>query len=254
MDTTGRFNGLADVYTAGRPAYAAGLIDHLYTRYGFREESVIADIGAGTGKLSERLLDRGSTVYCVEPNPDMRDEAIKALGSYDRAYVIDGTAADTGLKDRSVDFITVAQAFHWFDPLLFKKECKRILRGDGLVCLIWNMRDMSSEVNVKNQEIFSRYCPRFKGFGGGIGQDDIRIRQFFADRYTYIEFDHPLVYDRETFICRCLSGSYSLQSGDAGYDRYREALCALYEQYAEDGQLVMANKTVAYLGKVEDQA
>lgn len=248
MDHTQIFSGLAADYTAGRPVYAKDFIDSLYVQYGFSGDSTIADIGAGTGKLSRQLLDRGSYVYCVEPNDDMRNTAIRELGKYDGFHAVSGTAADTKLDDRSVDFVTTAQAFHWFDPFLFQKECKRILRNNGLVFLIWNMRDMSSDMNRKSFEIYSKYCPKFKGFGGGIEQNDIRIQQFFDNKYEYAEFDNPIFFDKNKFISRSLSGSYSLKDTDDDFNKYIEALHELYEQYAENDRLVMANKTVAYIG------
>lgn len=250
MDNTHNFSGLADDYTVGRPVYATDFIDSLYMQYGFDEHSIIADIGAGTGKFSKQLLDRGSTVYCVEPNEDMRNCAIKELEKYNKFHIINGTATDTKIGDNSVDFITTAQAFHWFDTLLFKKECKRIIHENGIIFLIWNMRDMSSDINQKSFEIFSKYCPKFKGFGGGIEQDDIRIKQFFDNKYEYIEFDNPISYDINKFISRSVSGSYSLKNGDADYDRYIEALQKLYEQYAEKDMLIMPNKTIAYIGQL----
>lgn len=250
MDNTDNFSGLADDYTVGRPVYAMDFIDSLYTRYGVDEHSIIADIGAGTGKFSKELLVRGSTVYCVEPNDDMRNTAIKELGKYNKFHAINGTDANTKIDDKSVDFITAAQAFHWFDTLLFKKECKRIIHENGTIFLIWNMRDMSSDINRKNFEIFSEYCPKFKGFGGGIKQDDIRIKQFFDNKYEYIEFDNPISYDINKFISRCKSGSYSLKNGDTDYDKYIEALRRLYEQYEKNNLLVMPNKTIAYIGQL----
>ena len=178
MDNTQNFNGLADDYTIGRPTYSNAFIESLYSQYGFTEQSVIADIGSGTGKFAKQLLDKGSFVYCIEPNDDMRNSAIKELGKYECFHAVDGTATDTKLPDNSVDFITTAQAFHWFDTSSFKKECKRILKSNGSVFLIWNMRDMSSGINQISYDIYSKYCPNFKGFGGGIQKDDIRIKQF----------------------------------------------------------------------------
>lgn len=250
MDTINNFSGRAEDYTAGRPVYANAFIERLYSYYGFSDKSIIADIGSGTGKFAKQLLARGSFVYCVEPNDDMRNTAIKELGRYKKFSPVCGTAAETTLTDRSVDFITTAQAFHWFDVGLFKKECKRILKENGTVFLIWNMRDMSNVINCKCCEIYSKYCPRFKGFGGGIQKDDVRIKQFFDSKYEYIEFDNPLYYDKHTFISRSLSGSYSLKEDDENFKEYLDALSQLFIKSADKEVLTMSNKTVVYFGKI----
>ena len=251
MDNTQKFTGLADNYTIGRPAYADAFIESLYSRYEFSKQSVIADIGSGTGKFAKQLLEKGSFVYCVEPNDDMRSVAVKELGKYRGFRSVDGTASETKMDAGSVDYVTAAQAFHWFDTVLFKKECKRILRNNGKVFLIWNIRDASSEINQNSFEIYSKYCPNFKGFGGGVQKNDIRIKQFFEDRYEYIEFDNPLFYDQNTFISRSLSGSYSLRKGDEHFNEYLDALSNLFEKYSKDNVLTVANKTVAYIGKLD---
>lgn len=251
MDNTQKFSGLANDYKIGRSAYANTFIESLYSGYGFSEQSVIADIGSGTGKLAKQLLDKGSFVYCIEPNEDMRRIAIEELGKYKSFRPVDGTAEETKLDEKSVDYITVAQAFHWFHVAPFKKECRRILRDNGMVLLIWNMRDMANEVNRVSFEIFSKYCSDFKGFGGGIQKDDIRIRQFFEDRYEYVEFDNPIFYDKDTFISRSLSGSYSLRKGDVNYSEYFDSLLKMFETYSKDNVITMANKTVAYVGRMD---
>lgn len=243
-----KFTGRADDYTIGRPDYAESFIDYLYSKQGFSDKSVIADIGSGTGKFSKHLLDRGSFLYCVEPNEDMRNIAIKELSSYEKFNAVNGTAAESLLKCNSVDFVTTAQAFHWFDVELFRKECKRILKPEGKVILIWNVRDRSAEVNSLNYDIYAQYCPRFKGFGGGIKKDDERIRRFFNNDYEYVEFDNPIYYDRDRFISRCLSSSYSLKGGEDRYQEYLEALSELFDKCADNGILTIPNKTVAYIG------
>jgi len=250
MNSTQNFNGLENVYSAGRPTYATEFIDTLYSEYGVSEESVIADIGSGTGKLAKQLLDKGSTVFCVEPNEDMRNIAIKELQKYEKFKSVNGIASETMLKNNSVNYVTVAQAFHWFHVAEFKKECERILHKDGLVFLIWNMRDMSGRVNQISHEIYSKFCPNFKGFGGGIQKDDIRIREFFDGNYEYAEFRNPLFYDKEKFMNRSLSGSYSLKQGDKKYSEYISKLSDLFDKYSDNGYLEMANNTVVYVGKL----
>lgn len=251
MDNTERFSGRARDYAIGRPAYAAALIRYLYAEEGLSGQSVIADIGSGTGKFARQLLDQGSFLFCVEPNADMRNAAAMELGGYENCRIVNGTAANSTLGDQSVDFVTAAQAFHWFDADAFRKECRRILKPGGKAALLWNLRDMSAGVNRLSCDIYRKYCPRFQGFGGGIQKDDERIRRFFKGGYTYVEFDHPLFYDRDKFISRSLSGSYSLKSGDTCYAAYLDALSGLFDQYAKASQLTIPNKSVLYIGYLD---
>jgi len=250
-DSTKNFNGRAEDYTAGRPTYAKEFIEYLYAECGMTEASVIVDIGSGTGKFAKQLLEKGSKVFCVEPNDDMRNTAIKELQNFTGFTAVPGTASATTLPDESADFVTTAQAFHWFDVEEFQKECKRILKSNGTAILIWNMRDMDAELNRESHAIYKTFCPRFKGFGGGIEKDDERIRKFFSDKYERLVFENPLFYDKETFIKRSLSGSYSLKKGDGQYEEYITALEELFDKQAVDGILTMPNQTVAYIGKLE---
>lgn len=250
MDSTKMFDGYANDYTVGRPSYAAELIDCLYNKYGFSKSSIIADIGSGTGKFAKHLLDRGSQVYCVEPNDDMRRVAEDELSTYPGFHSINGDAETTTLDDNTVDFITTAQAFHWFDVQKFRRECKRILKPGGKVFLIWNVRNMDEALNKELYQIYRKYCPNFKGFSGGIEKDDQRIRDFFDEKYEYVAFDNPLYLDRERFIARSLSGSYSLKEGDKEYAEYMKAIEAAFEKYANKGIVSIANRSVAYIGNV----
>lgn len=251
MDSKRIFSGIADVYEQGRPEYALELIDDLYTKYGFSQSSVIADIGTGTGKFAGQILKRGSVVIGVEPNDDMRHKAQIILGNCDKFSLVKGDASNTTLQNESVDFITSAQAFHWFDPSAFRKECRRVLKPDGLVVLLWNIRDMNSFVNKECFEIYTQYCDRFTGFHGGIQRDDIKIKEFFDNEYERIEYDNPLFYKKEDFTKRCLSGSYSLKETDANYGTYLSLFDKIFEKYNENGILTMGNKSVAYIGKMQ---
>lgn len=248
MDTIQNFSGRANDYMVGRPAYAYELIESLYSQYGFSNQSVIADIGSGTGKFAKQLLEKGSTVFGIEPNDDMRNAAEKELGQYKNFISVKGAADFTGILEQAVDFITVAQAFHWFCVEAFRKECKRILKQNGKVILIWNVRDRNSIFNQECFSLYSIYCPKFKGFSGGMEKDDGRIKQFFNNHYDYISFENPLFYNKEKFISRSLSGSYSLTEGDANYQEYMDSLCMLFDKYSENGIVKMANQTVAYIG------
>ena len=123
-----KFTGKAGIYSKYRPSYPESFISYLFTTAGLNKESIIADVGSGTGILTELLLKRGCLVYGVEPNKDMQSEAINKLSGYNSFIPVNASAENTTLPDKTVDFITSAQAFHWFDTHKFRAECNRIMR------------------------------------------------------------------------------------------------------------------------------
>ena len=250
MDATRKFNGRADDYLIGRPGYSDALIECMYSRYSISAASVIADIGSGTGKFAWYLLEKGNKVYCVEPNSDMRKAAEQELGKYPNFISVNGTAENTTLNEDSVDFITTAQAFHWFDVERFRKECHRILRNGGKVFLVWNSRNQEDVINREQYEINTRYCPNFTGFNGGIQQDDQRIREFFHNEYEYLTFENSLIMDKKKYIARCLSSSYSLKQDDTKFEEYLDALERLFDKYENNGSIMISNYSIAYVGRV----
>jgi len=120
------------------------IIDYLIRTIGLKKRFVIADIGSGTGIFSELFLKAGYRVKGIEPNEPMRLAAEKRLAAYTTFTSVDGTAEQTGLKDKSVDLITAAQAFHWFKPLAAKNEFMRIIRPGGHIMLVWNIRRINT--------------------------------------------------------------------------------------------------------------
>ncbi|NYE04284.1 SAM-dependent methyltransferase [Bacillus niacini] len=150
-----------------------------------------------------------------------------------------------------MDLVIAAQAFHWFDQEKFKLECKRILKQDGKVALVWNNRDFSSPLIKENAEIFKKYCPNFYGFSGGIGDGEEIFNQFFLfGQYELKWFPNDLVMDLEGFLGRNLSASYSLKESEKEYKFFVEAIGNLFVKYSHNGKIVMPNFTRSYLGQV----
>lgn len=147
MSNTKRFDGKGEIYAKARPGYPSELLDYVRNTLHFDEGSTFADIGSGTGIFSELLLNGGYHVYAVEPNADMRMKAEEKLGNRKDFVSVNGTDSSTTLPELSVDCVTTAQAFHWFDVEAFKAECRRILKPDGKVIIIYNTRDETAECN-----------------------------------------------------------------------------------------------------------
>ncbi|MCS3767894.1 ubiquinone/menaquinone biosynthesis C-methylase UbiE [Aeromonas hydrophila] len=140
MDSTQRFSTRVEAYVKYRPSYPAVMLDFLTSELAMGPTARVADIGAGTGILTALLAPRVARVWAVEPNAEMRGAARHQLQAVANIEWQDGSAEATGLADGSVDLVTVAQAFHWFDRAAFKQECRRLLRPGGRVALIWNDR------------------------------------------------------------------------------------------------------------------
>lgn len=247
-----KFDGMGAIYAQYRPAYPNEFIDSLYNKIGFTEASVIADIGSGTGILTKQLLERGSRVYAVEPNADMREEAKQALSDFPGFVSVSGSAEHTTLPDKCVDFITSAQAFHWFDPVRFKAECARILVPGGNVVLAWNTWDEKSALVAENERINETHCPDYDGFSGGILSKEKEgvFQRFFSGQYETADFQNDLSYTEEEFIGRSLSVSYAPKRDDENFVPYVAALRALFARYGRNGRLRVPNFTRCFVGRV----
>ncbi len=120
MNYTHRFDGKGDIYAKARPQYAAGLLDYLRHTLHIAAGSTLADVGSGTGIFTEQLLQNGYRVFAVEPNGDMRRKAEEKLSRTPGFISVNGSEAAMHLPDGSVDHVTAAQAFHWFDADAFR--------------------------------------------------------------------------------------------------------------------------------------
>lgn len=246
-----RFTDKANIYDKHRPSYPKEFIEYLFTEIGVDNNCVICDIGSGTGKLSEQFLRNGSKVICIEPNENMRQVAENNLSIFPEFISISGTAENTTLSENEVDFITVAQAYHWFDQSLFKAECKRIIKPKGKVILVWNIYDTKSDVMINSRKIFERLCPKFNSSTVGSEEDPKAFSTFFKDGVCeFRKFDNNLKFDLEGFIGRNLSESYAPKKSDLNYQEYIDELTDLFIEYSVDGMVTVVNVTRSYVGEI----
>jgi SAM-dependent methyltransferase len=141
-DAAQGFDNNAAAYEAARPSYPAEAVAHVVGHGRIGPGRRVLDLAAGTGKLTRLLVPTGADVVAVEPVPAMREQLRDRLPGIE---VHDGTAEALPLADGSVDAVTVAQAFHWFDPPVALAEAHRVLRPDGHLFLVWNTRDRSHD-------------------------------------------------------------------------------------------------------------
>ena len=153
-DAAKAFDGAAAAYERGRPSYPAEAVAVLAERLAIGPGRTVADVGAGTGKLTRLLVPLGAQVIAVEPIAGMRGQLASQVAGVE---IREGTAEALPFDDGSVDAVTVAQAFHWFDGAAALTEFHRVLRAGGGVGLIWNRRDIEDPIQRALYEIIQRY-------------------------------------------------------------------------------------------------
>lgn len=248
MNYTDRFDGKGEIYAKARPKYAQSLFEYLKNSLNIVSGSVFADIGSGTGIFTEQLLNCGYKVFAVEPNDDMRKKAEEKLGQNKNFFSVSGSDANMKLPDKSVDFITAAQAFHWFDFNAFKKECKRVLKPHGKVIIVYNSLDETADCTKALFKLRQKYCSEFKGFSNGMNSE--KCLAFFGGNCKVYRTDNTQVYDRQGYVDRVLSSSYSLKKEDADYLAYLEDIYKIFDTFSTDNRIYLPTDTIAYTGEV----
>ena len=135
LKPTERFSTRVENYVKYRPGYPPAVLDLLKAECGLTPASVIADIGSGTGILTRLFLGNGNHVFGVEPNQAMREAGEQLLADFGGFVSVAATAEETTLPDRSADFVTAGQAFHWFNLARTRPEFARDLEAGWLACL-----------------------------------------------------------------------------------------------------------------------
>lgn len=219
----------AGAYERGRPHYPAEAIEWLVAETGLGAGRVVVDVGAGTGKLTRALVSSGAEVLAVEPVSAMRAVLQRAAPS---VRLLDGAAENLPLPDASVDLITVAQAFHWFEGPRALAEFHRVLRPAGQLVLVWNRRIAEQPVWCSMGEITEPYRGDTPAHATGAW------RAAFTESSLFVsagEFTRAWEQDAdiEQLIDRVLSTSFlaALPDGerDAVSDRLRQALAGAPE-------------------------
>jgi SAM-dependent methyltransferase len=246
-DPLTRFSNRSDNYAKFRPGYPGDVIEILKSDCGLDEKSIIADVGSGTGILSELFLQNGSCVVAIEPNAAMRLVAERLLQRYEKFRSIDATAEATTLENESVDFVTAAQAFHWFDRARARREFARILKPEGWVVLIWNERRLDSSAFLRGYEdLLLRYGTDYEKVREKVTGE---IADFFSpERFELQTLENAQNFDFESLKGRLLSSSYTPDQDHPNFIPMIEELESIFDANQENGMVTFAYETKVYYG------
>ena len=249
LNSTQRFSSRVDNYIRYRPGYPPELMEVLTRECSLRPESVISDIGSGTGLLSRMFLENGNVVYGIEPNPDMRQAGEQWLASYSRFHSIAGTAEDTTLPDRSMDFVTAAQAAHWFDREKARPEFIRILRPGGWTALVWNERCIDTPFLRDYEQLLLTYATDYEQVRHE--HTTASIDYFFSPApFQSCTFDNRQEFDYTALEGRLLSSSYTPQNDEPRHAPMLQELRKIFELHNQHGRVFFAYKTRLYYGRL----
>ena len=236
-DPTGRFSTRVADYAKYRPGYPPAVLRLLEAECGLRPESVVADVGSGTGILSELFLRNGHRVYGVEPNREMREAGERLLASY------------TNFK--SVDFVTAGQAFHWFEPPRARIEFKRVLRAGGWVVLVWNDRRTTGTPFLEEYErLLLEYGTDYREVSAKYAEESMLAALYGPSEIRAKTFDNEQVFDFDGLRGRLASASYTPQPGHPNFDPLMRELEALFRRHERDGRVAVAYDTKVFYGRL----
>lgn len=227
------FGQLAGLYDEVRPRYPAASINLVTTSWSGLD---VCDLGAGTGILSRALLERGANVTAVDPDA--------AALTNNPARSIIGGAEDTGLPEASVDVVTVAQAWHWFDEASAAAEIARILRPGGHLLILINQLDVRIDWVLRLSRIMHAgdvYRPTYRPSPAGFDLID----------HELLEFTTPLTVDGIVNLAR--TRSYWLRSNQATRHRVESNLREYFSlEHPVEGELNIPYMCLAYVLQAAD--
>ena len=245
---TARFSDRVEDYVRYRPGYPPEVLDLLRAECGLQPSHIVADIASGTGMFTRLLLENGNFVFAVEPNTEMREMGVRQLESYNRLISVAGTAEETTLGSASVDFVTAAQAAHWFDLPRARAEFARILRPEGWCVLIWNERRTETTPFLRDYEqLLLTYGTDYKEVRHE--RTTAIIHEFFAPALADERvFDLRQQFDYEGAAGRLLSSSYAPLEGHPSHAPMMQELQRIFRAHASDNVVEFEYNTRVYFG------
>lgn len=238
--STEKFSKKAEQYAKGRPDYPEEVIDYIKTL--IDDGAKVADIGAGTGKLTELLAKAGYEVFAVEPNADMYAQLSLAIAKYPNVKTIFATSEKTTLAYESIDLITVAQALHWFNLEEFEIECKRILKPNGWIIALYNNVSVGNN-KIKLHDKDKNEIPKQAKYK--TEATDIFFINPIIQKYT-----NPISYTRESWLAYMMSHSHSPLPAAENYNDYVRKVNEIFDYENKEGFLHRVIITTIYAQQI----
>lgn len=239
MGHTERFTGRARAYQQYRLGYPAAEVMHTLREWtGLTSTDTVADIGAGTGMLTELFLDNGNPTIAIEPNAEMRAACAAQYGGHSNLRLVDATAEASTLPNHSVDLIAAGRAFHWFDHARTLPEFQRILKPRHWVALVSIGRTKDdSALSQAFESLLTTHGTDYRYVRDGYRVHD-KLETLFPGgevRQTTIDGEQKLTLD--ALKGQAMSYSMAPLPSDPRYAAFMNALEEFFQRFSDNGLL-----------------
>ena len=236
----------ADSYDIGRPYYPQAFFEYL-DKIGLARNSTIADIGAGTGKITRMFLERGYRVFALEPDKDMFRVLRKNTSCFPQCTIIEAAAENTGIPDNSADLVFCGNSYMWFDRGAVIPEFKRIARSNKhhniVIAQLGAGDDVYSNELLEINRKFSKSTPN------AVPNNSLPFRQ---GKYQNKVLDYTIYQDFNEMLHGLLSASYAPSADDDCFKEYCDKIKGLFEKYSLNGAIETKMRLSCISGNTED--
>lgn len=245
-----RFDGRAGEYARYRERYEPEvLLTRLRAWCRLRPEWVVADVGAGTGMLSEVFLSNGNRVMAVEPNRGMRAMCEDLQRQHKGLAVVDGTGEASGLADGSVEMVAVGRALHWLDVERAMAEFRRILKPDGWVAVVAFGRTQDGrEENIAFEKVLGERVAK-KVDIDAVRKIYDRVKEILVRDFHHEEIAGAMTFSWDALYGMAMSLSSAPLAGDALHAQFEQGFREYFARYAVDGAVTLDTRYWLNVGR-----
>jgi ubiquinone/menaquinone biosynthesis C-methylase UbiE len=240
MGNTERFTGRVEVYDRYRQRYPGEQIVALLEQWcGLQPDWQIADIGAGTGMLTEVFLANGNPVTAVEPNAEMLAACTNLTDHWLQLTVLNATAEATTIPAASIDMVTAGRAFHWFDVPRAIAEFRRILKPGGWLALVSLGRSKdNTPQSVAFEDLLTNHGTDYKYVRGGYRVHE-NLKDIYAGDLHQTQIGGEQKLDWPSYFGQAMSFSIVPRPDDPRSAEFNKRLREHFEHFAVDGYITV---------------
>jgi SAM-dependent methyltransferase len=244
MSNTEKFTGRVSAYVAYRERYDPEIVLPVLREWRVLEPDwLIADIGAGTGMLSDVFLANGNRVLAIEPNAEMRQACAQLHPANPNLSIIDGTAEATGLASASVDVVAVGRALHWFNLEATLPEFRRILKPNGwVIILAFGRSKEGREENIAYEDFLRPFTQDGEGTRVTYAVYQRLKDHFPGDEFHHKEIPGEMSLDWDALRGLTLSLSHAPLPGTPQFAPFEASLTRYFDRYQRDGRLTLTTR------------